>query len=327
VGGNEWNFWQRIKASPWYRRQQCEGPERCPGSSHTCGDATPIFNQFVAEFREKQCFAYAHSWEGESPMDTVVSTVNQEVSLHKLKAKVVTDFFTFLAQYKSRNILISFTIHPDHVFLVEFDSGSFRIYQSWMNSFDLQYWSGVDKDICEKDEEQIERIRQARQQYGSLKSLTFVDMNKFLTDMAEILSVSNINGELTIPPGADMTKWLGNNVIGVEEIQKYEGYPAKIIICYVIGPEVSPPRQRLVVSTSPRYAHSASPRRSGTITIPRPASSSAVDSMTSDLDQFKLSPRGASISSEMSSPGDKSASPKLPRPPGPSKDFEGPPPL
>jgi len=150
AGGNEWNFWQRIKASPWYRRQKCEAPEPCPGSSHTCGDAMPIFNQFAAEFREKQCFAYAHSWEADPPPDTLVSTVSSGVSLNTLKAKVVTDFFTFLAQYKSRNILMSFAIHPDHVFLVEFDSGSFRIYQSWMNSFDLEYWSGVEKEICEK---------------------------------------------------------------------------------------------------------------------------------------------------------------------------------
>jgi len=159
--------------------------------------------------------------------------------MDQLKNSFLLFFKEAVLQHAGKSILFTISIDPDHAFALECDpSGDFRLYQSWVNSFDVAYWTGAETKICEQDPAAIRNIHVAREKFGKLNSIDMVDALRLVTVVSKMLGVyiDPYTPDIPIiPQAASTTEFLGKEVLTIDNLAyKPSKFPVKIICAYVV---------------------------------------------------------------------------------------------
>lgn len=178
---------------------------RCEGKQHSCILANLIFEQFRTLYTPKRI-------PGISPPSfphTTFSMSNTQGTIsHENREKLVSQILQHAvdASNSRHHLMWLVEVKPDHAFIVEQSSEEFRLYQSWMHGFDINYWLSEARtdEACyehnwgkfqefkydkEKDKNKImqsdlETLAAAKLQYGSHKVFGQETFEEILTKLS-----------------------------------------------------------------------------------------------------------------------------------------------
>lgn len=178
---------------------------RCEGKQHSCILANLIFERFRTLYTPKPI-------PGRSPPSfphTTFSMDNTQGSIsNENRQKFVSQIMHHATDASSNHhhLMWLVEVKPDHAFIIEQSSQEFRLYQSWMHGFDINYWLSEAKtdEACyehnwgkfqefkydkEKDKNKImqsdlETLAEAKAQYGSHKAFSHDTFEEILTKLS-----------------------------------------------------------------------------------------------------------------------------------------------
>jgi len=245
TGMPHWHFWNLIRLSEFYRTKcsgnQCRRKYQGPSfdNRHPCGDIHVFISQVASQLPIHNIRGFSHTRDPEFFPNVPWTTTSAEFPMHKLIDSFLVYFKETILRFAGKSILFTISIDPDHAFALECDpSGDFRLYQSWVNSFDVAYWTGVEKKICEQDPAAIRSIRVAREKFGKLNSIDLVDALRLVTVVSEMLGVyiDPYTPDMPIIPKAASTiEFLGKEVLTIDKLAYSPSkFPVRIICAYVV---------------------------------------------------------------------------------------------
>jgi len=185
---HSWPYWEFIKQDIWYTQRTCLGPLPgfCRTYEHHCSHVFPMFFNRLIPTLQQTPHNISFGYEG------IEFTRDQNMFIEFVRK--------LFGGEASRLYVIDISV--EHTFLIEQYGNEFRIYQSWKNSFDLQYWTNPDISIshmCEPGDDvwramheggpgllsHLQRmgiqddsasIKDAKKTYGGLKSIAYIDI-------------------------------------------------------------------------------------------------------------------------------------------------------
>jgi len=233
-----WPFWELIKQKTWYTERTCLGPLFCSGHEHCASDATEVFDSIATSM-------------GQAPMMSEFA-YSTDVQSYTRDEQIFMDFI--MEEFRDPHTRLYYvSVRNHHVFLIEQSALNFRTYQSWNNSFDLQYWTdpgGNVNTMCEpgphvfqessdpirkRELENIgiqddkEDIRRAHETFGGLREISFVDIYALFRCLSvgfELDSMRKYHGAglLNSFPASLLLKdrntnrWLGKSAISIAKV-------------------------------------------------------------------------------------------------------------
>jgi len=232
--GDQWPYWSILVQDDWYKERICLGPLFCT-NEHACTEGFHAFNRLWLQL-------------GQTP-DIAKFTYVSEVPPDDQKA-ILHDFvYTLINEPGSRLLYVD--VDTTHSFLIEQSGEQFRIYQSWTNGFDLQYWTDEKipvNSMCEPGMEisqnlmdremrsanlelgitdDKEKIDLAKHQFGCLKSTNSSEILRLFSAIGHGFSVmlwkEMLGKEFLIPfsqsIGSSSThRWLGKSALSLSHM-------------------------------------------------------------------------------------------------------------
>jgi len=185
---HRWPYWEFIRQDIWYTQRTCLGPLPgfCRPYEHHCSHVFPMFFHRLIPTLQQTPHNISFGFEG------MEFTRDQNMFME----------FTRRLFGGEASRLYVIDVSTEHTFLIEQYGNEFRVYQSWKNSFDLQYWTNPEIDIshmCEPGDNvwrtlhegdsgylsHLERmgiqddsasIENAKKTYGGLRPIAYVDI-------------------------------------------------------------------------------------------------------------------------------------------------------
>lgn len=211
--GVQWYFWDNyVSKSDWAKMECANGKKgKCKGD-HVCGRALDPLGDMVADGMELTKHLYQAMDDGKE-MDALrrvwqKPNAEQDYTLDNLLKSADQDVLDMFQAIGNGQAIIAIEIEPDHVFLLEASSGRYRMYQSWVDSFNLIYWVdnskywGVKKACWKLFEGLDEETAKANAAALDAVKDKFGKMKEFDKDKAyEIIhaALSQLNAKYDIP--------------------------------------------------------------------------------------------------------------------------------
>jgi len=189
--GNPFPFWELIQKDVWYVEQCGDGVSCLREQPHPCGMAIACFkdilsqnsflgnaevNEFFNAFHQESAGPQHHPLpsSGNAPPNTQQEGRAQEEAFAQDTTQRLIQYVSNLIDSPAKR-LWHISVSPDHAFLIEQDGSDFRIYQSWIFSFSLKFWTNLQipiDSICEPGRKVLDMEstdEQSMQMFGILK--------------------------------------------------------------------------------------------------------------------------------------------------------------
>jgi len=140
-----WPYWELIRQDPWYTTHICPGQADCNENQHPCDESELTFERISAHLGQK----------------TYVSKFEYQAGVTVEFQQLCLKSFIMALMRKKGSRLYFIDIYYSHSFIIEQKENEFRIYQSWTDGFDLQYWTRPEISmwkICEPGKDYAQRL-------------------------------------------------------------------------------------------------------------------------------------------------------------------------
>jgi len=136
-------FWDDIKETAWYTSGECRDTckQAAAQPAHPCTHAAQTFDAIAAKYEETPPtpYTFMNSFHTSSSGAYEVSgTLSEKAYADETQGRLMAYVQQLMTDPAKR--LWYIYIKPQHSFLLEQDGNEYRIYQSWEQSFSLQYW-------------------------------------------------------------------------------------------------------------------------------------------------------------------------------------------